>query len=112
MVACGHRLFTGKGNNNSGVLLCSVLMPFLLFQIVITVALGFDSYVAMRHGINRCRSADSVDSSNSSNSVESSNSSNNNKPSCYFCHDVIGPSDVSAAFHLLKQLTTGQKLTN
>lgn len=52
-------------------------------KIVLTVALGFDSYVAMRHGRRSL-----VD-----------------RKSCYFCHDVIGPSDTMSGRSLDQQCT-------
>lgn len=51
--------------------------PQLVFiQIVINAALGFDSFLVMRHG---------------SRSTELSNP----KLGCYYCNDVVAPADVS-----------------
>lgn len=44
-------------------------------QIVINAALGFDSFLVMRHG---SRSADP----------------SNPKLGCYYCNDVVAPADV------------------
>ena len=45
-------------------------------KIVMNAALGFDSFVVMRHGT-------------------SSNSSPGQDLGCYFCNDVVAPADVS-----------------
>lgn len=47
-------------------------------KMVFTVGLGFDSFVVMRHGMRNIPQ----------------------KSSCYFCHDVIGPTDVIYSFRL------------
>lgn len=39
-------------------------------KLTMTVALGFDNFIAMRHGTEK------------------------NRLGCYFCHDIIGPSNV------------------
>lgn len=56
-------------------------MNFML-QVAINAALGFDTYLVMRHG-----AAPSLDS----------NSSSDGQPrlGCYFCNDVVAPLDVS-----------------
>lgn len=44
-------------------------------KIVLNAALGFDSFVVMRHGVKRASSEDSL--------------------GCYFCNDVVAPMNVS-----------------
>jgi ubiquitin-like modifier-activating enzyme ATG7 len=53
------------------------LIGHSLNRLIITTGLGFDSYVVMRHGTQ------------------------NDRSSCYFCHDVVGPTDVSHKHPLL-----------
>lgn len=61
-----------------------------LFQITITAALGYDSYLVMRHGTNPIIE----------NTVESAYSNpdikvvSGNKLGCYFCNDVTAPGNV------------------
>ena len=43
-------------------------------KIVMSAALGFDSFVVMRHGTNSCETGQEL--------------------GCYFCNDVVAPADV------------------
>ncbi|VEL15353.1 unnamed protein product [Protopolystoma xenopodis] len=101
-------------------------LPTLLANIhaklVINAALGFDTYLVMRHGIPlqpgispssaTAIEADRIEKTNGlaktiDSASSSSSSSNHSRPSlhskripgyrlgCYFCNDVVGPSDVS-----------------
>jgi len=58
----------------------------IFLQIVINAALGFDSYVVMRHG------------------VYDPNKPEERRLGCYFCTDVVAPGDVSivAKFNIAK----------
>ena len=49
-------------------------------QLVINAALGFDSYVVMRHGARP---------------VDGKESNGGTKLGCYYCNDVVAPADVS-----------------
>ena len=55
------------------------------YKIVMNAALGFDSYLVMRHG---ARVSDGEDAP---------------KLGCYYCNDVVAPADVSQT--LLNNLT-------
>ena len=79
-------------------------------QLVVNAALGFDTFVVMRHGMKR-PPGESAESSPSSSTGTSSSSSTpgpatlpaaslfSNIPGhrlgCYFCNDVVAPGDVS-----------------
>ncbi len=52
-----------------------LFVVFLFYQIAITIALGYDSYLVMRHGL--------------------SSNENKKKLGCYFCNDVVAPGNVS-----------------
>lgn len=51
-------------------------------QIVMNAALGFDSYLVMRHGAR-------------------SSLSKGERLGCYYCNDIVAPSDVSQLDNLL-----------
>jgi len=57
-----------------------------LVQIVLNAALGFDTYLVMRHGVR----------------VSSLSTGTDGKPhqklGCYYCNDIVAPADVSC-FH-------------
>lgn len=86
-----------------------------LFQLVVNAALGFDTFVVMRHGLKKPpvsqKTPAGADSSPSCSSASSSSStpagsvptvpgsslfSNipGHKLGCYFCNDVVAPGDV------------------
>lgn len=48
-----------------------------LGKLAINVALGFDTYLILRHGVNI-----------------HTNNNNNNNLGCYFCNDVVAPQNV------------------
>ncbi|KAJ1665007.1 Autophagy protein 7 [Coemansia sp. RSA 1813] len=65
-------------------------------KIVICVALGFDSFVAMRHGVypNNCEFEDS--------------SAQDKRLGCYFCNDVVAPTDSLTDRTLDQQCTVSR----
>lgn len=62
----------------------------LLFQIVINAALGFDTFVVMRHGIQK-KSATTSEIPN----TEGVKQINGENLGCYFCTDVTAPGNVN-----------------
>ena len=60
-------------------------------KLVINSALGFDSFLVMRHGVKSALS--------NTESVEAQRSLNSEIPSsqlgCYFCNDIVAPGNVS-----------------
>lgn len=73
-----------------------------LNKIVINVALGFDSYLVMRHGVYNSFAEEDNDFADKSNAVPG----NDTTPlGCYFCSDVVVPSD-SQSDRTLDQMCT------
>lgn len=72
-------------------------------QIAITAALGFDSFLVMRHGPGPFRSSHDVKaedtnalSSNMDNLALVNKEDAGQRLGCYFCNDVVAPTDVSS----------------
>ncbi|MCI72135.1 ubiquitin-like modifier-activating enzyme ATG7-like, partial [Trifolium medium] len=66
-------------------------------QITMTAALGFESFLVMRHGASPFSSAgdSSEETSNSSYSDSCGKDANGkHRLGCYFCNDVVAPTDV------------------
>ncbi|CAI0557912.1 unnamed protein product [Linum tenue] len=66
-------------------------------KITITAALGFDSFLVMRHGPGPLPNASKADAANAlSDEMESLALSNREQQrlGCYFCNDVVQPTDV------------------
>ena len=83
-------------------------------QLVMNAALGFDTFVVMRHGLKSSSPAEPGDSASSSTPsscaatpassapVTGSSLFSNipgHKLGCYFCNDVVAPGDVSSTFY-------------
>lgn len=60
-------------------------------KIVLNAALGFDSYVVMRHGAKAPKMTAETGSNSQDAGVE---------VGCYFCNDVVAPADVSFVWHI------------
>lgn len=66
----------------------------VIFQVAINAALGFDTYLVMRHG-----AGPSVHGLSSANKDQPAKSASRGleepRLGCYFCNDVVAPEDVS-----------------
>ncbi len=64
------------------------------FQLVINAALGFDTFLVVRHGLKKCANAmDTADVTTATASLASVIPGD--QLGCYFCNDVVAPGDVS-----------------
>ncbi|NWQ82540.1 ATG7 enzyme, partial [Columbina picui] len=84
-------------------------------KLVINAALGFDTFVVMRHGLKKPKQQESIDSSfnnasGSSDLLGSSLFSNipGYKLGCYFCNDVVAPGDSTRDRTLDQQCTVSR----
>lgn len=76
-----------------------LLTQLLPSQIVLNAALGFDTYLVMRHG--------AAPDESTSTEAESSKAPHERRLGCYFCNDIVAPADVSmSAFCKRKLLLT------
>jgi hypothetical protein len=69
-------------------------MPLILLQIAITAALGYDSYLAMRHGAGP-RTNSEGSNVDPAMTMSAEDVIDRKRLGCYFCNDVIAPVDVT-----------------
>ena len=83
------------------------MLHVYISQIVINAALGFDSYLVMRHGV---RDETSIPS-NPSAAAKFSQPIAGSDLGCYFCNDVVAPGNVLflvSDYYVFTQLTNYQ----
>ena len=69
-------------------------MPHVKLQIAITAALGFDSYLAMRHGAGPGTYSATSNVVAATTKLSAEDVLGGQRLGCYFCNDVIAPVDV------------------
>jgi len=74
-----------------------VLMPLFVSQLVMNVALGFDTFLAMRHGLAPSPNSPAPDPAAA---ASTSSSPFRGRLGCYYCNDVVAPQDVRPTFSL------------
>ena len=81
---------------------CNYLLPLVTVQekLVINAALGFDTFVVMRHGVRGGEAADATSPAVSSLSLVPGE-----LLGCYFCNDVVAPGDSTRDRSLDQQCT-------
>ena len=69
-------------------------------QIVINAALGFDTFLVLRHGVKSAEGSTAAAASGEGNSRLSflSDGIPGSQLGCYFCNDVVAPGNVSISF--------------
>ncbi|KAL6464784.1 hypothetical protein MHYP_G00271010 [Metynnis hypsauchen] len=92
-------------------------------KLIVNAALGFDTFVVMRHGLKKPKASDAGDSSPSSASSLSDSSSSStpaipgaslfsnipgHRLGCYFCNDVVAPGDSTRDRTLDQQCTVSR----
>lgn len=63
-------------------------------QIAITAALGYDSYLVMRHGAGPGISCETSNVTAAMDKLSTKDSLGRERLGCYFCNDVVAPVDV------------------
>nr|VZI34297.1 unnamed protein product [Spirometra erinaceieuropaei] len=86
-------------------------------KIAITAALGFDSYLVMRHGLPRSPGTSPSQSSNQQMALEAPGDGrlrqlSGSQLGCYFCNDVVGPSNSLRDRTLDQQCTVARPGTS
>ncbi|KAI4893878.1 hypothetical protein NFI96_022437 [Prochilodus magdalenae] len=120
----GHRtLATGRCPQDTAhrTLLCWIVLN--CDSLIVNAALGFDTFVVMRHGLKKPKASDAGDSSPSSASSLSDSSSSStpaipgaslfsnipgHRLGCYFCNDVVAPGDSTRDRTLDQQCTVSR----
>ncbi|KAK7263918.1 hypothetical protein RJT34_31517 [Clitoria ternatea] len=76
-------------------------------KITITAALGFDSFLVMRHGAGPYSNAHnySAETATSSSDMHINDASGRHRLGCYFCNDVVAPTDSTSNRTLDQQCT-------
>uniref|UniRef100_A0A3Q3ARG7 Ubiquitin-like modifier-activating enzyme ATG7 n=1 Tax=Kryptolebias marmoratus TaxID=37003 RepID=A0A3Q3ARG7_KRYMA len=79
-------------------------------KLVVNAALGFDTFVVMRHGLKRPPNSQTVSTESDSSPSWSSLFSNipGHKLGCYFCNDVVAPGDSTRDRTLDQQCTVSR----
>ncbi|KAI4304413.1 hypothetical protein MLD38_039927 [Melastoma candidum] len=80
-------------------LLCAALC-----KVTITAALGFDSYMVMRHGAGPANAQSELSSVMSDNPPSNSEGT---RLGCYFCNDVVAPVDGSMLMLIVENIRSG-----
>lgn len=79
---------------------------YFILQITIAAALGFDSFVVMRHGagpLTKIEESQTEVLTNLTNEMEHISLTKRNEEQrlgCYFCNDVVAPIDVMLPFKI------------
>lgn len=63
-------------------------------QIAITAALGYDSYLVMRHGAGPGINCEGYDVIAATDKLSTNDARGRQRLGCYFCNDVVAPVDV------------------
>lgn len=71
-----------------------MLMPLITLQIAITAALGYDSYLVMRHGAGPGTNCEGSNVVAATDKLSTEDVLGRQRLGCYFCNDVIAPVDV------------------
>uniref|UniRef100_A0A672GDX8 Ubiquitin-like modifier-activating enzyme ATG7 n=1 Tax=Salarias fasciatus TaxID=181472 RepID=A0A672GDX8_SALFA len=80
-------------------------------KLVVNAALGFDTFVVMRHGLKKPAASQSVSTAADSSPVPVSSLFSNipgHKLGCYFCNDVVAPGDSTRDRTLDQQCTVSR----
>ncbi|XP_028680931.1 ubiquitin-like modifier-activating enzyme ATG7 [Erpetoichthys calabaricus] len=77
-------------------------------KLVINAALGFDTFVVMRHGLKKLPVQDSSTSSGDTGSTSLFSNIPGHKLGCYFCNDVVAPGDSTRDRTLDQQCTVSR----
>ena len=73
-----------------------------IFQIVINAALGFDTFMVMRHGLKK----ESTEAGGEKLTISSEKARiPGHQLGCYFCNDVVAPGNVSKVHVSAMQIT-------
>ena len=74
-------------------------------KMVINAALGFDTYLVMRHGARGGKVGGESASADADGKVKGTGGIATGRLGCYYCNDIVAPADVSVLRFLLSLLS-------